>query len=82
MNGWMDRIRWMDGQTENRPIDIGTGERPRPFLYSEWLPPDGRGISTATCNTSQVVVAVGCDLYYLEVKPGPPGELIQIRSDN
>ena len=46
------------------------------MLYSEWFPPDGRVISTAACNVSQVVVAVGCDLYYLEVKPG---ELIQTR---
>ncbi|XP_003389315.1 PREDICTED: DNA damage-binding protein 1-like [Amphimedon queenslandica] len=47
-------------------------------LICDWSPPDGRGISTAACNSSQVMVAVGCDLYYLEVKPGSPGELLLI----
>lgn len=46
------------------------------------MPPDGRNISTAACNKSQVVVAVGSDLYLLEVKPGSPCALVQIRLVN
>lgn len=47
-------------------------------LICEWCPPDGRNISTATCNLSQVVVAIGSDLFLLEVKVSDPSELIQI----
>ncbi len=47
--------------------------------FSEWTPPDGRNISTAACNKSQVVVAVGSNLYLLEIKPGLPSDLVQMR---
>ena len=48
---------------------------------SEWFPPDGRNISTATGNLCQVVVAVGRDLYYLELNAEAGSEkIVQIRS--
>lgn len=45
-------------------------------LVSEWKEPQGRNISVAACNSSQVVLAVGRVLYYLEIHSG---ELKQIR---
>ncbi|KAL5007237.1 hypothetical protein ScPMuIL_016043 [Solemya velum] len=44
-------------------------------IVSEWKHPAGKNISLASCNTTQVVVAVGNQLYYLEIFPG---ELKQI----
>ncbi|XP_069757568.1 DNA damage-binding protein 1 isoform X2 [Narcine bancroftii] len=38
-------------------------------LVSEWKEPNGKNISVASCNNSQVVVAVGRVLYYLEIHP-------------
>lgn len=45
-------------------------------LVSEWKEPNGKNISVASCNSNQVVVAVGRALYYLEIQPQ---ELRQIR---
>lgn len=45
-------------------------------LVSEWKEPNGKNISVASCNSNQVVVAVGRALYYLEIRPQ---ELRQIR---
>uniref|UniRef100_A0A8K9XPT6 DNA damage-binding protein 1 n=1 Tax=Oncorhynchus mykiss TaxID=8022 RepID=A0A8K9XPT6_ONCMY len=45
-------------------------------LVSEWKEPQGRNISLAACNSSQVVLAVGRALYYLQILSG---ELKQIR---
>ena len=45
-------------------------------LASEWKEPQGRNISVAACNSSQVVLAVGRALYYLQILSG---ELKQIR---
>lgn len=45
-------------------------------LVSEWKEPQGKNISVASCNSSQVVVAVGRALYYLQIHPQ---ELRQIR---
>ena len=43
------------------------------FVYlnscSKWEPPSGKNISTASCNSVQVIVAVGRELYYLEIQP-------------
>ncbi|XP_046898139.1 DNA damage-binding protein 1 [Hypomesus transpacificus] len=44
-------------------------------LASEWKEPQGRNISVAACNSSQVVLAVGRALYYLQILSG---ELKQI----
>uniref|UniRef100_A0A4W5MAY5 DNA damage-binding protein 1 n=1 Tax=Hucho hucho TaxID=62062 RepID=A0A4W5MAY5_9TELE len=44
-------------------------------LVSEWKEPQGRNISVAACNSSQVVLAVGRALYYLQILSG---ELKQI----
>ncbi|KAG5839933.1 hypothetical protein ANANG_G00210560 [Anguilla anguilla] len=44
-------------------------------LVSEWKEPQGRNISVAACNSTQVVLAVGRVLYYLEIHRG---ELKQI----
>ncbi|XP_048462818.1 DNA damage-binding protein 1 isoform X2 [Rhincodon typus] len=38
-------------------------------LVSEWKEPNGKNISVASCNNSQVVVAVGRVLFYLEIHP-------------
>lgn len=45
-------------------------------LVSEWKEPQGRNISVAACNSTQVVLAVGRVLYYLQILTG---ELKQIR---
>lgn len=45
-------------------------------LTSEWKEPQGRNISVAACNSTQVVLAVGRVLYYLQILSG---ELKQIR---
>uniref|UniRef100_A0A4W4DSQ4 DNA damage-binding protein 1 n=1 Tax=Electrophorus electricus TaxID=8005 RepID=A0A4W4DSQ4_ELEEL len=45
-------------------------------LVSEWKEPQGRNISVAACNSTQVVLAVGRVLYYLQILGG---ELKQIR---
>jgi len=39
-------------------------------LCDEWKPPDERNISVANCNSSQVVCAIGRDLYYIEIESG------------
>ncbi|XP_076143447.1 DNA damage-binding protein 1 [Alosa pseudoharengus] len=44
-------------------------------LVSEWKEPQGRNISVAACNSTQVVLAVGRVLYYLQILTG---ELKQI----
>ncbi|XP_056268446.1 DNA damage-binding protein 1 [Pseudoliparis swirei] len=44
-------------------------------LVSEWKEPQGRNISVAACNHTQVVLAVGRALYYLQILTG---ELKQI----
>ncbi|TTN17659.1 DNA damage-binding protein 1 [Bagarius yarrelli] len=46
-------------------------------LISEWKEPQGRNISVAACNSTQVVLAVGRVLYYLQILSG---ELNQISS--
>ncbi|MCI4379536.1 hypothetical protein PGIGA_G00229460 [Pangasianodon gigas] len=46
-------------------------------LISEWKEPQGRNISVAACNSTQVVLAVGRVLYYLQILSG---ELKQISS--
>uniref|UniRef100_A0A8W4FDP5 Damage specific DNA binding protein 1 n=1 Tax=Sus scrofa TaxID=9823 RepID=A0A8W4FDP5_PIG len=38
-------------------------------LVSEWKEPQGKNISVASCNSNQVVVAVGRALYYLQIHP-------------
>ncbi|XP_006772800.1 PREDICTED: DNA damage-binding protein 1 isoform X2 [Myotis davidii] len=38
-------------------------------LVSEWKEPQGKNISVASCNSSQVVVAVGRALYCLQIHP-------------
>lgn len=48
-------------------------------LVSEWKEPQGKNISVASCNSNQVVVAVGRSLYYLQIHPK---ELLQIRCVN
>ncbi|XP_033123862.1 DNA damage-binding protein 1-like [Anneissia japonica] len=44
-------------------------------LVAEWKAPSGKNISVASCNSVQVVCAVGSDLFYLEIYSG---ELKQI----
>ena len=48
-----------------------------PFVSdSEWQSPSGRNISVVACNPTQVVAAVGCDIYCLEILAG---NLVQSR---
>nr|DBA17370.1 TPA: hypothetical protein GDO54_002833 [Pyxicephalus adspersus] len=39
-------------------------------LVSEWKEPQGRKVSVCSCNSRQVLLAVGRVLYYLEIHPG------------
>lgn len=39
-------------------------------LICEWKPPGDRRISVVTCNTTQLVCASACDIYYIEIKDG------------
>lgn len=38
-------------------------------LVSEWKPPTEKNIIVVACNTSQIVVSTGNQLYYLEIHP-------------
>ena len=51
-------------------------ERPAKRLCSEWKHSQGKNISLASCNQSQIVCAVGSEVYYLEIFEG---EIKQIR---
>ncbi|XP_071974589.1 DNA damage-binding protein 1 [Engystomops pustulosus] len=39
-------------------------------LVSEWKEPQGRKVSVCSCNSRQILLAVGRVLYYLEIHPG------------
>ncbi|XP_041365594.1 DNA damage-binding protein 1-like isoform X2 [Gigantopelta aegis] len=39
-------------------------------LVGEWCHPQGKNISLASCNTTQAVIAVGSEVFYLEIVPG------------
>lgn len=45
-------------------------------LICEWKPPGDRRISVVTCNSSQLICASACDIYYIELNEG---QLTQIR---
>jgi DNA damage-binding protein 1 len=45
-------------------------------LVSEWKHPAAKNISLASCNISQVIIAVGSELFLLNILPG---EVKQIR---
>lgn len=45
-------------------------ERPAKRLCSEWKHSQGKNISLASCNQSQIVCAVGSEVYYLEIFEG------------
>ena len=45
-------------------------------IVREWKPPNGKTISKSTASNSQIMVASGCELYYLEIGEG---ELKQVR---
>lgn len=38
-------------------------------LLAEWKPPTDKNISVVACNTEQIVVSTGSDLYYVEIHP-------------
>lgn len=44
-------------------------------LISEWKPPGDRRIGVVACNSSQLVCASACEVYYIEIKDG---QLVQI----
>lgn len=39
-------------------------------LVAEWKPPTEKNISVVACNTEQIVVSTGSEIYYLEIQPG------------
>ncbi|XP_063230961.1 DNA damage-binding protein 1 [Bacillus rossius redtenbacheri] len=48
-------------------------------LIFEWKPPSDKSISVASCNTCQLVCAMGCEVYYLEICDGelvPKGHVV------
>ncbi|XP_048584985.1 DNA damage-binding protein 1 [Nematostella vectensis] len=47
-------------------------------LVSEWKHPSAKNISVASCNTEQVVAAVGSELYYIEIMPGELRQISQV----
>jgi DNA damage-binding protein 1 len=50
-------------------------ERQSLQMVSEWQSPSGRNISVVACNPTQVIAAVGCDIYYLEILAGNIAQL-------
>lgn len=38
-------------------------------LQAEWKPSTGRNISVVACNTEQVALSTGSELYYIEIHP-------------
>ncbi|ESO97964.1 hypothetical protein LOTGIDRAFT_209160 [Lottia gigantea] len=44
-------------------------------LVAEWRHKEGKNISLASCNACQVVIAVGRDVYYLEIQSGQITEI-------
>lgn len=34
----------------------------------EWQPPDGKRIGVVSCNSSQIVIASACNVYYIEIE--------------
>nr|CAB3236585.1 DNA damage-binding protein 1 [Phallusia mammillata] len=59
-------------QVTEKSVRLISNEKKR--LVSEWTPKDDRHISVATSNQSQVLLAVGKSLHYLEIQQG---ELIE-----
>ncbi|XP_021371372.1 DNA damage-binding protein 1-like isoform X1 [Mizuhopecten yessoensis] len=51
-------------------------------LVSEWKHSGGKNISLASCNTAQAVVAVGSELYYLEIGQGEVKEVSNTMMDH
>ena len=47
---------------------------------SEWKPISGKKIGTSSFNSSQIVVAVGSDVHYLEIKDGELKETRCVRT--
>ncbi|KAL9892987.1 DNA damage-binding protein pic [Glossina fuscipes fuscipes] len=39
-------------------------------LVFEWQPPKGKRIGVVSCNSTQIVVASACDVYYIEIEDG------------
>jgi Mono-functional DNA-alkylating methyl methanesulfonate N-term len=39
-------------------------------MISEWKPPDDRYIGVVSCNSSQLVCASACDVFYIEILEG------------
>lgn len=37
------------------------------LLFSKWEPPSHHSICTVACNSFQIVIALGQDVYYLEI---------------
>lgn len=36
-------------------------------LVDEWKPPGGKRIGVVSCNSTQIVIASACDVYYIEI---------------
>lgn len=53
---------------------------PTSISCSEWKPISGKKIGTSAFNSSQIVVAVGSDVHYLEIKDGELKETRCVRT--
>uniref|UniRef100_T1J441 DNA damage-binding protein 1 n=1 Tax=Strigamia maritima TaxID=126957 RepID=T1J441_STRMM len=51
-------------------------------LLDEWRPPGAKNISVVSCNTCQIVCAVGSALFYLEISAGSISMLSTITMDH
>ncbi|XP_070551484.1 DNA damage-binding protein 1-like [Ptychodera flava] len=48
----------------------------------EWKPSSGKNISVASCNTRQIVCAVGSELFYLEIHAGEVTQISTVTMDH
>ena len=53
---------------------------PTSISCSEWKPISGKKIGTSSFNSRQIVVAVGSDVHYLEIKDGELKETRCVRT--
>jgi len=64
------RMRWLLCNVQITASSVRLINSQTSKLCDEWKPPDDRNVSVANCNSSQVVCAVGRDLYYIEIQSG------------
>lgn len=50
------------------PLTVRLVKSSTKSLVGEWQPPDGKRIGVVSCNSSQIVVASACNVYYIEIE--------------